>query len=105
MNLTDQERQTLIRSITVDPHIDIEQKEKLLDAITAQNSFYHSLFNGALGSGIGYSISKFLKLSKSGQILVTMAGFGIGKYLLDNHNNSDKFMEYNKQLKGYKLNV
>lgn len=105
MNLSDSDRQTLLRSIHVDPHLNEEEREKLTQSIKTQDSLYHSLFNGAIGATIGYTISKFLKLSKTGQILVTMAGFGIGKYLLDNSENSDRFMTYDKKLKGYKLNT
>lgn len=104
MTLSKEDKSVIINSISIDPHLSSEDRKRLIASITNEDSSYHSLLNGALGAGIGYAIARFLKLSKNTQIVVTLAGFGIGKYLLDNHENSGKFMEYDKKLKGYKLN-
>ena len=105
MKISDEDKETMIRSIKIDPHISNEQKTSLVASIKNEDSFYRSLFRGAIGSGIGYSIAKFLKLSKTSQVVITIAGFGIGKYLLDSSDDSGKFMEYDKKLKGYKINA
>ena len=105
MTLNDVDKEAIIHSISIDPHISIEQRQKLINSIKQEDSTYRGLINGALGASVGYAISRFLKLSQTTQVVVTLAGFGIGKYLLDNHENSGKFMEYDKKLKGYKLNT
>lgn len=105
MNLTDEDKEAIIHSISIDPHITADQRQKLINSIRTEDSQYRGLINGALGASIGYAIGRYLKLSKTTQVVVTLAGFGIGKYLLDNHENSGKFMEYDKKLKGYKLNT
>lgn len=104
MTLTDDEKEAILKSIAIDPHLTNDERYKLSNSVRNEDAFYKSFFGGTLGAGIGYAIAKFLKLSKTSQVIITLAGFGIGKYLLDNSADSGKFIEYNKKLKGYKIN-
>ena len=66
-------------------------------------AFYDNLMHGAAGAGVGVAIAKFLNLPKTAQVLLSIAGFGIGKYLLDVSRKRDKFLQYNEKLKVYDI--
>ena len=104
MTLTSQDKAAILRSVSIDPHLSSNERQLLLNQIAQGDSFWQKHLGGAVGAGISLAISRYLKLSTTSQVLVTLAGFGLGKYLLDKSDDSTKFMEYNKQLKGYKLN-
>ncbi len=103
MTLTSEDKAAILRSINIDPQLSNDERRQLSQALSSAAQ-WQSFAAGAMGAAAGYSIAKFLKMSKTAQILITLAGFGVGKYLLDNSQNSGKFMEYNKKLKGYKIN-
>jgi hypothetical protein len=101
--LTDDEKLTVMKLIHVDPHL--SQSEKiLLTKKIKDNQEQEELIHGVAGGAVGFGIAKFLQLSKSAQVLLTLAGYGIGKYLLDNTHKSDKLLEYNDKTKTYKIN-
>lgn len=104
MTLTSEDKAAVMRSISIDPHLTPTERQRLISLTTQGDSFWRKAINGAVGAAAGLAVSKFLKLSSTSQTLITLAGFGIGRYLLDNSDDSGKFMEYNKQLKGYKIN-
>jgi len=102
--LSQQEQQLLIMLVSQDGQLTPEQKNYIFHKLK-EPTFIQSLTAGALGAGVGLVISKFLNISKRGQILLTMAGFGIGKYLLDKCEKHDKFIQYNSRLKTYEINA
>jgi hypothetical protein len=59
--------------------------------------------HGTAGAAIAFAFSKYLKLSKPAQVLLSLAGFGIGKYLLDETRKHDKFLQYDPKHKVYNL--
>ena len=59
--------------------------------------------SGAMGAGIGLVVAKYLDLSKSAQVLLALAGVGIGKYLLDQTKKHDRFLQHDKRLKVYNI--
>lgn len=92
----------LLAAVRRDPALTYEEKEELIDKINDAN-FYNSIVNGAIGGSIGFAIAKFFGLSKQAQVLLSLAGFGIGKYLLDATRKHDRFLQYNEKLKVYDI--
>lgn len=90
---------TIVRN---DPSLSEEEKDELITKLD-DNIFFDSLMRGATGAGVGYVIAKFLGLSRSARVLLSIAGFGIGRYLLDTSRKHDKFLQYNEKLKIYDI--
>jgi hypothetical protein len=99
--LSDEYKKALLKSVGVDPHLSYDDKEYLMEKFKSDRDFT----NGLIGGAVGFAISKFLKLSTTSQVLLSIAGFGIGKYLLDDARKHDKMMEYDDKTRTYKLNV
>lgn len=96
--------QGLMRVITHDPTLSTEQRIQILEKIEDPDFLSDSTKAGVAGGGVGFAISKFFALPKRAQVLLTLAGFGIGKYLLVKSQNYDKFMSYNEKRQMYKIN-
>lgn len=93
----------LIKSIHADTNLTKEQKEHLAKFINTPNQLA-KLTSEATGAGLGLVISNYLKLSKPAKVLLSVAGYGIGKVLYDAiHNDKKKFQSYNKDLKVYEI--
>lgn len=93
--------QTLIMQ---DHGLSEDEKHTLLTKIH-QPGFLSSLMAGSAGAGLAYSAGKYLKLSPTAKFLLTISGFGIGKYLLEKTQDHDTFIKYNKNTKLYHLNT
>ena len=63
-----------------------------------------SLQSGGIGAALSYMIAKFLKLKPQTQLLLSIAGFGIGKIIYDYRANPNKFSSYDQQLRMYEIN-
>lgn len=100
--LSTEDKTTLEKLIHADPHLTPGEKQELTNKLHQQDN---SFLNGVAGAGVGFAVSRFLKLSKNAQILLTIAGYGIGKYLLDNDKKRAKLVEYNDKTKSYNLNT
>ena len=103
--LNPDDRLSVIKIIHADPHISEADKNRLVNKIEGTSNINDSFWNGIAGAGAALAVSHFLKLSRNAQILLTIAGYGIGKYLLDNTDKRAKLMEYNDKSKSYNLNV
>ena len=101
--LSNEDKLSLIKLIHADPHLAEADKTAIIKKLEKGEN--DSWLNGVAGAGAGFAVSRFLKLSKNAQILLTIAGYGIGKYLLDNTKKHDKLVEYNDNSKSYKINV
>lgn len=95
-------KQQLIQLIQQDQGVTPEEKAELINKLENDELFEH-LMHGAAGAGIGYIIAKYLKLSKEAQFLLSIAGFGIGRYILDKSKNDDRFLQYDSKLKVYNI--
>ena len=95
-------QQELIRLANSDLGLSESAKQELVEKLH-DDEFYDKLMHGTVGAGTGYIVSKFLNLSKRSQMLLSVAGFGVGTYLLDSAKKHDKFLKYNKQLKIYEI--
>jgi hypothetical protein len=61
------------------------------------------LQSGGIGAALSYMVAKFLKLKPQTQLLLSIAGFGIGKIIYDYKTNPKKFSSYNEQLRMYEI--
>ncbi len=66
-----------------DPSLSQEERSKL-EVLFKDDKFFDKLMQGAMGASVAYAIVKFLKLSRPTQIILTAAGFGIGRTIADN---------------------
>ncbi len=96
--------QDLLMALRADPSLSAHERQQV-EQMVSQPDFITKLMYGAFGASLAYIVSKYLKLSKTAQILLAVAGFGIGRLLLDASNkHSDKFSQYNNRIKLYEVN-
>lgn len=90
--------------VNQDHGLSSEEKQLLAQRLHDPN-FLTSLMAGSTGAGLAFAVSKYLKLSPTSRFLLTVSGFGIGKYLLEKTQDHDTFIKYNKNTKLYHLNT
>lgn len=62
------------------------------------------LRSGSMGAALTLLIGRFLKMKPRNQLLLSIAGFGIGKIIYDYKNDPKNFSSWNKQLRMYEIN-
>lgn len=97
------DKNILIHTIEKDLSLNPVEKQHLIDKLHKDDKFFDELMHGAIGASTGYIFSKFIGLSPQAQILLSMAGFGFGKYLLDKSKKHDKLVKYDEDKKHYEL--
>lgn len=65
--------------------------------------FVGELQTGAMGSAIAYLLSKYVNLSPKAQILMSLAGFGVGKLIYDYKQGTANISSFNPVVKMYEL--
>ncbi len=83
-----------------DAGLSIEQRAGLLEQLK-QPGFLSSVFAGVAGASLLLVISRYLKLSPAVQVLLSMAGYGIGNLLLNATSNN--MLKYDDKLKSYEI--
>ena len=66
-------------------------------------AFVGELKSGATGGALTYLITKYLKLKPKTQLLLSIAGFGVGKIIYDYKHDPKNSSRYNPKLKMYEL--
>lgn len=79
------------------------QRQTVLTAL-ADPSFVAELKSGAVGAALMFLISRYLKMKPSNQLLLSIAGFGIGKIIYDHRTAPGKWSTYNTKTKMYEIN-
>jgi hypothetical protein len=97
-------KQKILLAVQRDPTLDPEEKVRIAENLN-DAMFYNKIVKPGLTTGAGFAIAKFFELSKPAQALITLAGYGIGRYLLDESDKHDKFLQYNKETGNYKINA
>lgn len=90
---------SLTEHISKDTTLKSSERASLLSALSEDK-----LRAGLLGGAAGLLISKYLKLSKPSQVLLTLAGFGVGRALLRRMDREpDKFYIRDPKTKTYEI--
>ncbi|RTL07617.1 hypothetical protein EKK58_00150 [Candidatus Dependentiae bacterium] len=63
----------------------------------------NELRSGSIGAALTLLIGKFLNMKPRNQLLLSIAGFGIGKIIYDYKNDPKNFSRWNKQLRMYEI--
>ena len=63
-----------------DPTLTQEERSALESAFK-DDTFFDRLMQGAMGASVAYGIAKFLRLNRTTQIILTAAGFGLGRLI------------------------
>lgn len=92
----------LRQTVAKDQGITGSQKDSVLQSL-ADPEFVGEIRSGAVGAALMYLITKYLKLSPQTQLLLSIAGFGIGKIIYDYKHNPSNFASYNSKLKMYEI--
>jgi hypothetical protein len=99
MNIND-----LVSAIKADPTLDDTDKKHVI-AMVSEHDFITKLMYGAFGASLSYIVAKYLGLSKTAQVLLAIAGYGVGRLLLDASKHKDnRFVQYNDKIKLYEIN-
>jgi len=71
----------LLRHVRGDPTLSPDER-RLLEGRIRDDRFMSKFLKNAAGGAMGYTLARFFKMGRKGQILMTLAGFGLGKLLL-----------------------
>lgn len=93
----------LVQLVSEDHGLSPDQKMTLISKLN-DPTFSQKLLHGATGAAIAFGISKYLNLSNPTQILLSLAGFGIGRMLWD-HVDNNKYLTYNKERGSYSVKL
>jgi hypothetical protein len=74
------EASTVKKLALQDPTISPDERQAL-ELLFKDDKFFDKLMQGAMGASVAYAVSKFLKLSRTSQIILTTAGFGLGRLI------------------------
>ncbi len=72
-----------------DPALTPDERSSL-EVLFKDDKFFDKLMQGAMGASVAYAVAKFLKLSRPTQIILTTAGFGLGRLLASSLRNNQK---------------
>jgi hypothetical protein len=92
----------LRRAVDADQSLTVNQRKEMhhwLDDPAVLNE----LRSGSIGAALSLLISKFLDMKPRNQLLLSIAGFGIGKIIYDYKNDPKKFSRWNKQQRMYEI--
>ena len=106
-----------IPDVEEDPQLDVKQMRTLVDrdqALTQDQrtktlaalddpDFINELKSGAIGAALSLLIGKYMKLKPSNQLLLSLAGFGVGKIIYDYRHDPKRFSRYNAKLRMYEI--
>ncbi len=84
----------LLNAIKHDAGMDQASKEKLYKLINSNHSIIKNLLAGGAGAGLAELVGSYFKLTRTSQILLSTAGFGVGQIVLDMVNNKNKPITY-----------
>lgn len=99
--MDDQVTKTLILTLIArDAGLLPEERQKLIQHINTPG-VYDRMVSGPSGAAVAYLIGKFLNLSNKAQILISLAGYGIGNYFKSKADDKAATVKYNNKIKYY----
>lgn len=93
----------LAKVIKLDPKLQEDERTTILKLLNSPE-FFSKLKTSAASSGLVYLISSYLKLSRPAQVLLSIAGFGIGRIIHELFQQDDHFSKYNTKTRSYAIN-
>lgn len=93
---------TLRRIVTADQALSSSQRTETLNWLDDPAAL-QELRSGSIGAALSLLASKYLNLSSRNQLLLSIAGFGLGKIIYDYKQGQRKSSKWNKNLKMYEL--
>lgn len=79
------------------------ERDTLIHALS-DPGFIYDLKTGSLGTAVSHLLARFLKMPAKTQLLLSIAGFGIGKMIYDHrHATQGGFSQYNQKSKMYEI--
>lgn len=93
---------SLSQAVSQDQGISSRQREGVLDSLK-DPEFMGELKGGAIGAALSFLVAKYLKLKPTTQVLLSLAGFGVGKLIHDYKHNPGNFSRYNEKLKMHEI--
>ncbi len=92
----------LRHAVSKDQSLSATQKKDTLSWLEDPAVLYE-LRSGSVGAALTLLIGKFLNMNPRTQLLLSIAGFGIGKIIYDYKNDPKNFSRWNKQLRMYEI--
>lgn len=91
-------------AVMQDPHLNDEEKLQV-NTVLEDKDAKRKILYGFYGAGLAYLISRYLSLTPPSQILLSAAGFGLGRLLVDSTGEpKNDFARYNTKLRQYEIN-
>ena len=90
------------RAVENDQSLTGKQRNSLLEDLN-NPAFVDELKSGSIGVALSLLLAKYMKLSPQSQLLLSIAGFGVGKIIYDHKHGPDRFGQYNKDLRMYEI--
>jgi hypothetical protein len=85
-----------------DPGLAQHEKTHLLELLHEKD--VQKFLSGAAGAVFSVLLAKYMKLGRTAQFLLGLAGFGIGRLVYDHLNKHHRqFASWNEQTKGYEI--
>ena len=93
----------LMQLAQLDPGLSQSQLQQLSAA--AEHPEVKKLLSGAAGATIGVVASKYMQLGRTAQVLLALAGFGVGRLVYDllSREESRQFSHYNDRMNLYEI--
>lgn len=95
--------ESLISAAQADPGLSAAEKAHLLELVRDKD--VAKFLSGAAGATLSVVLAKYMKLGRTAQFLLGLAGFGIGRLLYDYLNNKQhrQFATWNDKIKAYEI--
>ena len=94
--------ETLVTMANADPGLSPQEKAHLSDFL--RNKDVSKFLSGAFGAVFSVLLAKYMKLGRTSQLLLGLAGFGIGRLLYDYLNKQHRqFATWNDKINAYEI--
>ena len=90
-----QNRSSVLTKLVNNDHGLEEHKKQSVLALLDNPNFLNSMLAGGAGVALTRAVTNYEKMSKPAQVLVTMAGFGLGKVVYELFHDPERFSSYN----------
>ncbi len=94
----------IMDAVHEDPHINHEEKAGIMGYLNDPDALA-MILGGTAGAALTHTITQYMKLDRTSQILLSLAGFGLGSILVKTIGADQSHLaDYNAQ-RGYKIHT